>query len=164
MHKGLVWAACVRYLISPMIAQRFSSGDSQFLLVKFPKAQFAEVSIRPGAHWEALEFSSLVTSSARDLTLEFLHSAPVPLHELETAQFPDFSESSSNSTLDINFISEDEKSQSQGKKSGLASLEVSPIPRGKGQMLTRTSRIATAASSQEGRQYEIYDSSLDSSG
>jgi len=147
-----------------MVAQRLSSGDSQFLLVKFPKVQFAEVSIQPGARWEAQEFSSLVTSSARDLELEFLRSAPDSLHDLATAQFPDFSESSSNSTLDIHYVSEDEKSQSQGKKSALASLEVSPIPRGKGQMLTRTSRIATAASSQEGRQYEIYDSSLDSSG
>ena len=161
----MIWAACVRYLVSPRIAQRFASGDSQFLLVKFPKVQFAEVIVREGAHWEALEFSSLVTSSARDLELEFLRSPPpVPLQELTTAQFPDFSESSSNSTLDIHSICEDEKSQSQGKGSGLTSLDVSPIPRGKGLLLDRYSRIATAASSQEVRQDEIFDSFLDSSG
>lgn len=155
----------MRYVTSPHISQRLASGGSQFLLVKFPKVQFAEVSIRQGAHWEALEFNSLVTSAARDLVVEFQHKLPeTPLQEPATAQFPDFSGSSSNSTLDIHSISEDEKCQSPRKSSGLPSLEVSPIPRGKGQTLARSSRTATAASSQEARHSDLYDSSWTSSG
>jgi len=151
----------VRYLTSLHVAQRLAPGDSQFLLVKFPKVQFAEVTISSGARWESLEFSTLVTSSAKDLPVEFLRSPAIsPLHEATTAQFPDFSESSSNSTLDIPWISEDERSQGQSKGSSLTSPEVSPIPRGKGLILVQSSRTTTA-SSQEVPQYDIYDSSLD---
>lgn len=150
------------YLTSPNVKQRLASGDSQFLLVKFPKVQFAEVTLCSGAHWESLEFSTLVTSSAKDLPVEFLRSPPSsPLYETTTAQFPDFSESSSNSTLEILLTSEDEKSQGLSKGSSLTSPEVSPIPRGKGLTLAQSSRTATTASSQEAPQYEIYDSSLD---
>ena len=128
-----MWAACVRYVSSPQITRRMGSGDGQFLLVKFPKVQFAEVTVREDAHWEVLEHSSNVTTTARDLEIDFHRTSmappPSPLVELSTGQFPDFSEGSSgtNSTLDFHSISEDDLSRSEQLRSRLTPLQVSKV-------------------------------------
>lgn len=64
-----MWATCVRYVTGPFT--RVGSGPQHFLLVKFPKAQFAEVTLCPGAQWQSAQYSTLVTASTQDWEIDF---------------------------------------------------------------------------------------------
>ena len=173
-----MWAACTRYVTAPQVRSRVGSGTDQFLLVKFPKVQFAEVTIGKEPRWETAEHTEVVSSFTRDLDIDFSRAC-----DLGAVEFPDLSEISSNSTLD--FMSE-ELSKSQDMKARLTPLQlsktstvpspdISPISQSKedGVELIRSQSTRSVTSSgvssslesgqmyEEMPRYEIFDSTLE---